>query len=31
MDYDEKMRPDTQALVDAFNASQNEIEVKLDV
>ena len=31
MDYDEKMRPDTQALVDEFNASQNEIEVKLDV
>ena len=31
MDYDEKMRADTQALVDEFNASQNEIEVKLDV
>src|SRR5512136_406838 len=31
MDYDEKMRPETQALVDEFNASQNEIEVKLDV
>jgi multiple sugar transport system substrate-binding protein len=31
MDYDEKMRPDTQALVDEFNASQNEIEVTLDV
>jgi multiple sugar transport system substrate-binding protein len=31
MDYDEKMRPDTQALVDEFNASQDEIEVKLDV
>ena len=31
MDYDDKMRPDTQALVDEFNASQNEIEVKLDV
>ena len=31
MDYDEKMRPDTQALVDEFNASQSEIEVKLDV
>ncbi len=31
MDYDEKMRPDTEALVDEFNASQNEIEVKLDV
>ncbi len=31
MDYDEKMRPDTQALIDAFNKSQNEIEAKLDV
>lgn len=31
MDYDEKMRPDTQALVDQFNASQKDIEVKLDV
>ncbi len=31
MDYDEKMRPDTQALIDQFNASQGEIEVKLDV
>jgi multiple sugar transport system substrate-binding protein len=31
MDYDEKMRPDTQALVDEYNASQDEIEVKLDV
>ena len=31
MDYDDKMRADTQALVDQFNASQNEIEVKLDV
>ena len=31
MDYDNTMRTDTQALVDQFNASQNEIEVKLDV
>jgi multiple sugar transport system substrate-binding protein len=31
MDYDEKMKPDTQALVDAFNQSQDKIEVKLDV
>jgi multiple sugar transport system substrate-binding protein len=31
MDYDEKMKPDTQALVDAFNKSQNQIDVKLDV
>lgn len=31
MDYDEKMKPDTQALVDAFNKSQDAIEVKLDV
>jgi multiple sugar transport system substrate-binding protein len=31
MDYDEKMRPDTEALVKEFNASQDEIEVKLEV
>jgi len=31
MDYDAKMLPDTQALVDEFNASQDAIEVKLDV
>jgi multiple sugar transport system substrate-binding protein len=31
MDYDEKMKPDTQALVDAFNQSQDNIEVSLDV
>jgi ABC-type glycerol-3-phosphate transport system substrate-binding protein len=31
MDYDEKMKPDTQAVVDAFNASQSEIDLKLDV
>jgi multiple sugar transport system substrate-binding protein len=31
MDYDEKMKPDTQALVDAFNKSQDKIQVKLDV
>ncbi len=31
MDYDENMKPDTQAVVDAFNASQDEIELKLDV
>jgi multiple sugar transport system substrate-binding protein len=31
MDYDNTMRSDTQALVDEFNASQDEIEVKLDL
>jgi multiple sugar transport system substrate-binding protein len=31
MDYDEKMKPDTQAVVDAFNASQSEIDLKLEV
>jgi len=31
MDYDEKMKPDTQTLVDAFNKSQDQIEAKLDV
>jgi ABC-type glycerol-3-phosphate transport system substrate-binding protein len=31
MEYDEKMKPDTQALVDAFNQSQDQIEVSLDV
>ena len=31
MDYDEKMKPDTQALVDAFNQSQDQIEVALEV
>jgi ABC-type glycerol-3-phosphate transport system substrate-binding protein len=31
MDYDENMKPDTQAVVDAFNASQDETEVTLDV
>jgi ABC-type glycerol-3-phosphate transport system substrate-binding protein len=31
MDYDENMKPDTQAVVDAFNASQDEIEATLDV
>jgi ABC-type glycerol-3-phosphate transport system substrate-binding protein len=31
MDYDEKMKPDTQAVVDAFNQSQDKIEVSLDV
>ncbi len=31
MDYDEKMKPDTQAVVDAFNASQSEIDLSLEV
>jgi multiple sugar transport system substrate-binding protein len=31
MDYDEKMKPDTQAVVDAFNKSQDKIEATLDV
>ncbi len=31
MDYDEKMKPDTQAMVDEFNKSQDKIEVTLDV
>lgn len=31
MDYDENMKPDTQALLDAFNKSQDKIEAKLDV
>jgi len=31
MDYDEKMKPDTQAVVDAFNKSQDQIDVTLDV
>jgi len=31
MDYDENMKPDTQAVIDAFNASQDEIEATLDV
>lgn len=31
MDYDENMKPDTQAVVDAFNASQDEVEATLDV
>jgi multiple sugar transport system substrate-binding protein len=31
MDYDEKMKPDTQAMVDGFNKSQSQAEAKLDV
>lgn len=31
MDYDENMKPDTQALVDAFHQSQENIKVSLDV
>src|SRR5262245_15166609 len=31
MDYDQNMKRDTQALIDAFNSSQGEIEAKLDV
>ncbi|GAB4527112.1 MAG: hypothetical protein Kow0063_02090 [Anaerolineae bacterium] len=31
MDYDENMKPDTQALIDAFNQSQDAIEATLDV
>jgi ABC-type glycerol-3-phosphate transport system substrate-binding protein len=31
MDYDEKMKPDTQAMVDAFNQSQDNIDATLDV
>ncbi len=31
MDYDEKMKPDTEALVTAFNQSQDKIEATLDV
>ena len=31
MDYDENMKPDTQAVMDAFNASQDEVEATLDV
>jgi len=31
MDYDENMKPDTQAVIDAFNASQDEVEATLDV
>jgi multiple sugar transport system substrate-binding protein len=31
MDYDEKMKPDTQAVVDAFNKSQDKSQVTLDV
>jgi ABC-type glycerol-3-phosphate transport system substrate-binding protein len=31
MDYDSRMQPDTQALVDEFNGSQGEIAVTLEV
>jgi ABC-type glycerol-3-phosphate transport system substrate-binding protein len=31
MDYDEKMKPDTQAMVDAWNSSQNKSKVELNV
>jgi len=31
MDYDENMKPDTQAVIDAFNAGQDEVEATLDV
>ena len=31
MDYDQNMKRDTQALIDAFNSSQGDIEAKLDV
>ena len=31
MDYDEKMKPDTQALVDAWNKSQDKTQVELNV
>jgi multiple sugar transport system substrate-binding protein len=31
MDYDEKMKPDTQAMVDAWNSSQGKSQVELDV
>jgi len=31
MDYDEKMTPDTQAVVDAWNSSQDKSEVELNV
>jgi ABC-type glycerol-3-phosphate transport system substrate-binding protein len=31
MDYDENMKPDTQAVIDAFNASQDQVEATLDV
>lgn len=31
MDYDSRMQPDTQALMDAFNESQGEVEGQLEV
>jgi len=31
MDYDSRMQPDTQEVVDAFNASQDKIEAALEV
>jgi multiple sugar transport system substrate-binding protein len=31
MDYDEKMKPDTEEVVAAFNASQSDIDLKLEV
>jgi ABC-type glycerol-3-phosphate transport system substrate-binding protein len=31
MDYDSRMQPDTQAVMDAFNSSQDEIEAILEV
>ena len=31
MDYDENMKADTQALIDAFNNSQKRIEASLDI
>ncbi|MFN8442979.1 MAG: extracellular solute-binding protein [Caldilineaceae bacterium] len=31
MDYDNRMQPDTQAVMDAFNASQQAIEATLEV
>jgi multiple sugar transport system substrate-binding protein len=31
MDYDSRMQPDTQALFDEFNASQDEVEGQLEI
>lgn len=31
MDYDSRMQPDTQEVIDAFNASQDKIEAALEV
>ena len=31
MDYDSRMQPDTQAVMDAFNASQSAVKATLEV